>query len=255
MKTEKNCRNQDYRSYSLMPRDRIRYGAIGAASSILISVLFYRSPILAAVLAMPSAVLLPVFMKENLRKKRLNVLAAQFREAAGIVGGYISAGYSVENAFGAAAGQLEGLYGKDADITIEFVIIRNGVSINRPVNELLSDFAERSGTEEIRSFAEVFSIAGKNGGSLTDIIERTTCVIREKMEVAEEIGNITASKRFEQKIMLLIPFFLIVYLDISNPGFLDPLYRTAAGRVIMSACLLLMAASWFVSAKILDINI
>ena len=138
---------------------------------------------------------------------------------------------------------------------MEFAVIRNGVSLNRPIEELLYDFALRSDTDEIRSFAEVFSIAGKTGGSLTEITERTVSVIREKMEVAEEIQNITASKRFEQKVMLLIPFFLIIYLDVTSPGFLDPMYETAAGRAIMTGCLILMAASWLLSKKILCIKV
>lgn len=255
MKTEGNYRNQDYRFYRLRPYDRMKYGFIGALGAITVSVLFYRSFILAIILSLPSAIFLPVFMKDDLKKKRKEKLSSQFREAIGIVGGYISAGYSVENAFGAAAKQLSGLYGEDADISREFILIRNGVSINRPIEELLLDFAERSGTDEIRSFAEVFSIAGKTGGSLTDITERTVSVIREKMEVAEEIRNITASKRFEQKIMLLIPFFLIIYLDLTNPGFMDPMYETIAGRAVMTGCLLMMAGSWFVSVKILDIRV
>ena len=255
MKTEENFRNQDYRSYRLSPRDRAWYGMIGAAGSAVISVMFYKSILLAVMLAVPSALLLPEMMKGSLQKKRKTRLSAQFREAIGIVGGYLSAGYSVENAFGAAARQLSALFGEDADITGEFTVIRNGVSINRPIEELLNDFALRSDLDEIRSFAEVFSIAGKTGGSLTEITERTVSVIREKMEVAEEIQNITASKRFEQKIMLLIPFFLIIYLDATSPGFLDPMYETVAGRVIMTGCLLLMAASWFLSKKILDIKV
>ncbi|MCQ2400868.1 MAG: type II secretion system F family protein [Lachnospiraceae bacterium] len=255
MKTEENFKNPDYRSYRLLPVDRIKYGSIGALSVITISVLFYRSIMMAAILAVPAAFLLPVLMKEELRKKRKVRLSSQFREAIGIVGGYISAGYSVENAFGASASQLAGLFGNEADITREFLIIRNGVSINRPIEELLDDFAKRSDTDEIKSFAEVFSIASRTGGSLTDITERAVSVIREKMEVSEEIRNITASKRFEQKIMLTIPFFLILYLDVTNPGYLDPMYETVAGRVIMTGCLLLMSASWFVSGKILDIKI
>lgn len=255
MKTEENCRNQDYRSYILSPEDRAVYGISGAAGAALISVMFYRSILLAAILAVPSALVLPEMMKGSLKTKRKARLSSQFREAIGIVGGYLSAGYSVENAFGAAARQLSGLFGEEADITMEFAVIRNGVSLNRPIEELLYDFALRSDTDEIRSFAEVFSIAGKTGGSLTEITERTVSVIREKMEVAEEIQNITASKRFEQKVMLLIPFFLIIYLDVTSPGFLDPMYETAAGRAIMTGCLILMAASWLLSKKILCIKV
>ena len=245
----------DYSVYILTKKDRIRYGIAGLFLMAAVSRVFYKSTVLFLVAGPLAALLLPGLMKEKLRKERKNRMSTEFREAIGILCGYLSAGFSVENAFGSSLSQLARLYGEESEITAEFRGIYNGVRINTPVEELLTDFGKRSGIREVKSFAEVFAIARKTGGSLSEIIDRTSAVLREKMAVSEEIENLTASKKLEQRIMYVVPFLLILYLDVSNPGFLDAMYETIAGRIIMTACLLLLLGAALLSRKILDIRV
>lgn len=244
-----------YTEYRLTAKDRLKYGIIGLGLAAMIARTIYKSLPVFLILGPVTAFLLPVFMKPKLKKARLERLTVQFREAIGILNGYISAGSSVENAFGTSAGQLEKLYGKNAEITAEFRRISVFVQLNRPVGEVLQDFADRSGLQDIRNFAEVFIIAGKTGGNLRDIIDRTATVLREKMAVGEEIINMTASRRYEQKVMDVIPFFIILYLDLTSPGFLDIMYTTLIGRLVMTGCLAMIAVAYFLSAKLLDIRV
>ena len=65
----------------------------------------------------------------------------------------------------------------------------------------------------------------------------------------------TAAKQFEQKIMNLIPFFLVLYGDVSSPGFFDMMYQTGAGRGIMTGCLVLYAAAYALAGRILRIEV
>jgi len=244
-----------YDRYRLTAADRIRYGLVGLLLAAVVARTMYKSLPVFLILGIPAAVVLPVWMRPYLKQRRLSCLSEQFREAIGILNGYLSAGYSVDNAFGATTGELEKLFGCRADITVEFARIFHLVRLNRPIGEVLADFAERSALQDIQNFAEVFIIAGRTGGNLRDIIERTSAVIRDKMAVREEIANMTAGKRFEQKIMNVIPFFIILYLDLTSPGFLDVMYATALGRVVMTCCLAVIIAAYFLSQKLLDIRV
>ena len=245
----------NYTMYRLTLSDRFRYGAIGFGLAALICRTMYKSLFLFLIAGPVMLLLLPVLMKPELKHRRLQRISSQFREAIGILSGYISAGYSVENAFGACAEQLEKLFGKKAEVTQEFSRIHRLALLNRPVGDVLMDFAERTGLQDIRNFAEVFAIAGRTGGNLRDISARTVSVIREKMAVGEEIANMTAGKKFEQKIMNMIPFFIVLYLDLTSPGFLDIMYSTLMGRAVMTVCLLLTGAAYLLSRKILDIKV
>lgn len=53
-------------------------------------------------------------------------------------------------------GDLEQIYGEKSDITTELAIIVTGMENNIKIEDLLTNFAQRSGLEDIASFADVF---------------------------------------------------------------------------------------------------
>lgn len=75
----------------------------------------------------------------------------------------------------------------------------------------------------------VFAAAKRSGGELTDIISQTAGIIRDKIQVQEEIHTMTAARVFEQKIMNGIPFGIILYIDLTSPGFFQTMYHTWLG--------------------------
>lgn len=151
--------------------------------------------------------------------------------------------------------ELELLYGKQGMITREFGLLCAGVRMNRPVEQLLMDLGERSGLEDADNFAQVFASARRSGGELVEIINYTAGIIRDKVQVQEEIHTMTASKVFEQKIMSGIPFLIVLYIDLSSPGFFHVMYSTWMGRVVMSLCLGLYVGAMVLAEQILDIEV
>ena len=244
-----------YTSYELSLKDRLREGAKGILAAAAISYTFYNSLILFLFLAPAAATAFPIFMKKKLRDRRLWELKLQFKEAIWMLSGYLSAGLSVENAFETSLPELSRLYGKKSMIVEEFSIIVRGIRLNKPIEPLLQDFAMRSGLAEIRSFAEVFAIAKRSGGSLKEIIERTGTIIKDETEVSEEIKNLTASRRYEQRIMNLLPFGIIIYINVTSGGFMNVMYESVQGRMVMTVCLMLIALSYYLSQRILDIKL
>ena len=244
-----------YTRYELSLKDRLREGAKGLGAAAIIAYTFYHSMTLFLLLGPLAAIAFPILMKPKLKDKRLWELKLQFKEAIWMLSGYLSAGLSVENAFETALPELCKLYGDRSMIATEFGTIVRGVRLNKPVEPLLQDFARRSGLPEIRSFAEVFAIAKRSGGSLKEIIERTGGIIRDETEVSVEIKNLTASRRYEQRIMNLLPFGIIIYINVTSGGFMTVMYESLQGRLVMTACLGLIALSSYLSQRILDIRL
>lgn len=189
------------------------------------------------------------------RKKRQLTLASQFKEGMAVLASALSAGYSVENALAVSEQELSLLYGREGLITREFSGMVQQLRMNRTAEQLLSDLADRSGLEDIWNFSEVFSAAKRSGGDLGNIMRHTADVIRDKMQVKEEITTLTASKQFEQKIMNMIPFFIVFYVDSTSPGFFSQMYGTGLGRMLMSVCLVVYLAAYAMSQKILAIEV
>lgn len=204
---------------------------------------------------LPLGLCYPVYERRRLKQRRLTELADQFKEAMVVLAASLGAGFSVENALVVSRDELVVLYGEDGMIVREFSRMIQQIRTNQPVERVLEDFADRTGLEDIRSLSEVFSVAKRSGGDLGGIMRRTAEVIRDKMQVKEEIRTMTASKQFEQKIMNLIPFFIVFYVESSSPGFFDQMYRTTLGRVLMSGCLAAYVVSFLLTRKILDIEV
>ena len=226
----------EYETYTLSRREWVLYGAEGILLAAVLDYVFYRS-FFAFILLMPLGFLYPIYKKKDLKKKRLRQLTLQFKEAIQVLSSFLSAGYSLENGLFMSVRELEALYGKDAMITEEFERLAAGVRMNRPVEQLLAEFGERSGIQDVDHFAQVFGMARRSGGELVEIIRQSAGVIRDKIQVQEEIHTMTASRVFEQKIMNGIPFGMILYIDFTSPGFFDIMYGTWMGRLIMTLCL------------------
>ncbi len=229
------------------------YGISGIGYVGLISFVFYRS-LLVFVTLLPFGIAYPLVQKEELRKKRQEELLVQFRDMIFSLAACLNAGYSVENAFTEALRETNRVYGKDSMISKEIRLMIQKTRLNRTMEEALTEFANRSGLEEIKSFADVFLAARASGGELLKIISRTAEIISEKIRIRQEILTNTTSRRLEQKIMSAIPFGIVFYLEATSSGFFDVLYETMIGRVIMTGCLVvyLGAVSW--GRKILDME-
>lgn len=203
----------------------------------------------------PGAYVYLQLKKNEIYEKRSIKFSSEFRECAEMLSSYINAGYSVENAFLICSREADRIFGREAEISIGFREIVDGIRMNKPVEVLLETFAETSGLSDIMSLSEVFSIAKRTGGNLKEIIDRTVNVIREKAELLEEIRNMTAAKRYEQKIMTVLPFVVIIYIDMTQTDFLSIMYDQTIGRFVMSFCLVMFIISYFISKKIMNIEL
>lgn len=215
----------------------------------IISYFFYRS-VVAFFILMPY--LFFYFRKKKREKQEIEreELRYQFKEGIMAVSAALNSGYSVENAFREALKDLSLLYEKNAPIMREFQIINRGLDANERLEKLLFDFAKRCNLEEVESFAEVFATAKETGGDFSVIIRTTAIRISARIEVNRDIRTMIAAKQFEQKIMSVVPFFIMLYIEITSPGFFSDLYGNLPGIIIMTICLGIYMVSRILSERI-----
>ena len=166
----------------------------------------------------------------------------------------LQAGYSVENAFEHSYDDLILLYGKNEIIPKEIEVINRNLRNNHNLEEVLTDLADRTHVKDIADFAEVFRIAKRSGGDLTAILGNTAETISDRIEVRREIAVGISDKKMEQKIMDMVPFGIIFYIDATSPGFFDPLYHNLLGVALMTAMLAIYVFAFLLGEKILDIR-
>ena len=117
------------------------------------------------------------------------------------------------------------------------------------------DLGERSGLEDIQNFAQVFAIGKRTGGNIGEILSNAVDQLRQKLEVQKDIQVQIASRRMEQTVMSLVPWGIVLYLNVTSAGYMDVLYRTAAGRMVATVCLVLYLVSWLWGRRITEIEI
>ena len=115
--------------------------------------------------------------------------------------------------------------------------------------------AERSKIEDIKSFADVIMISKRAGGNLIEVIKNTSDTIREKVEIQNEIENLISGKKFEQKVMSIVPFGLVLFLKSSGSDYLEPLMATPFGRIIMTIALIMILSGQLIGHKIMNIEV
>ena len=244
----------DYDVYYLTVDDLISSSLNALLYAVLIAVAFYNS-IVVLIISIPVAVAFPFFNKKEFIKNRKEKLLIEFKDFLRVIKSFLEASYSIENAFIMSIKELTMLHGKDSMMVKELKSIVSQLKINKPIDKVFRKFAEKTHMEDILDFSEVFLIAKAQGGNISKIIGNTINVINDKIEVKLEIDAVTASKRFEQKLMNLFPFLIIIYMNISSSSFLKPLYTTLEGRMLMSFALVVYFFSIRVSKKILSIEV
>ena len=137
----------------------------------------------------------------------------------------------------------------------EVQIIKRGIDNNIDIIGLIEDFAFRSGIEEIESFAGILAVGRKSGGNLSSNMESYVRVIEEKTGVMQEIDTMISARRFEQRIMNVIPFLIIFYVELTNKGFFAVLYHNIFGNLVMTITMAIYILSVYLSDKIIDIRI
>ncbi len=245
---------QDYSVYRYAPKEVIRYALQGLAAAIIIGYLFYRS--LTGIVLLSPIILFYLKKKRKslilLRKWKLNL---EFRDGLAGLAAALSAGYSAENAFEEVLKDLGRLYHKNTMIIREFTLIHNQLRMNITVEKALTDFGERTGIEDIISFAEVFTTAKRTGGDLVQIIQTTSNTISDKLEIKREILTLVAAKKYEADLMKIIPPGMIGYLTLTSPEFLKPLYHNFMGVMAMTLLLFLYLGAYLAVEKIITIEV
>ena len=244
----------NYDTYILSLREWLVYSLQGILIVGLFSYIFYRS-LAVFLIFIPFGIIVPLTKRKELKDKQLLRLNLEFKEGILLLSSFLSAGYSVENAVVSSLRELSALYGVDGLITKEFGQIESQIRMNRSVEQAFLEFALRSGLDDVKNFAEVFSTAKRSGGELVSIISHTADVIRDKVQVRQEILTMTASKQFELKIMNLIPFFIVIYIDFTSPGFFQIMYTTGAGRILMTICMIIYMIAYGAAKRIMEIDI
>ncbi|MCL1891637.1 MAG: hypothetical protein FWG00_06510 [Coriobacteriia bacterium] len=195
----------------------------------------------------------PIVTKSIIAKRK-KTLALQFRDMLEALSTSLSSGKNVTDSFNAVLEDMRIQYEEDAFIINELEAILAGVNSNINIEELLVDFGERSGNDDILSFGNVFEICYRKGGNINDTVRGTHDVLSEKMGIAEDIETTVSANKLEQNIMIIMPIALIGVIKLMSPEFSNN-FVTPAGIISSTVAILFFVIAYFIGRRILDIKV
>ncbi len=185
----------------------------------------------------------------HLRDRRIALLESQIeawlQTLAGLLHSTGSLGEAIERSHALTPAPLA------EELAVTLQQLRMGSSLT----ESLVAMGERVGSRPLRSALGALRVGARSGGELRNSLQDGAAVMREMARLEGVLRTRTAEARSQGGVLALMPALLIGLLSFMDPEFLNPLWDTTSGNLVLAlACgIWLVAVIWM--RRILDVDI
>ena len=139
----------------------------------------------------------------------------------------------------------------DNPVKEEFKQVVDEVSYGRSLPEALNRLAQRIDEPDLNFFVVVLSVQQETGGSLAEVLSNLSSIIRKRRQLRLKIRALTSEGRATSYVLGGLPVVEFIALYFVTPAYLDPLFDTIQGNVILGvAAGLILIAMWIVRAMV-----
>lgn len=228
---------------------------IGFALGFAVLFVYFRIILLSIIGGVVIGSIYILVAQNNAVLKRKTKLRTQFYDLLEAVSVSMRAGNPAFKAFESAKNDLLLVYAPDSDIVVELDIILRKFNNAVSLSEAFADLAERSGLEDIASFASIYETIEGKSSRADEIVRETQQIIADKMEIEMEIETMMSASKSEVTIMLFMPLVILLVISYAGAGFMDSLYTTGAGRIVAAFGLLIFIVSFILAQKFSKIEL
>lgn len=191
-----------------------------------------------------------ILFQEKQNEKRQKI-CQEFKEMLLLSGTGQRAGYSIENSLINSTGDLSRLFGTKSAICLMLKEVYIARENNQSIHEIFIKAGRETDIEDIWQFGEIYQIAYASSGNMSVIMDKAAQVLIEKLEIRNNAYIALNERIFELKIMNMMPFLIIVYVSLTNPGYFDVMYHNLKGILIMTGVLIVYILSYLWGQKLL----
>lgn len=236
---------ENYKDYKLSAKEKMVYYIFSSFSIFVITMLFFDT----LSFSLGAVALCPLFQgvyKGYLADKRQRALRKEFVDFVYGLSAAAAVNISVKEALAEGRDNLLLVYGPSSNLASELgTILKKVECTNESEKILLYDLAERTGIEEIKSFFEIYYGCRESGGNLIDAVNRAGQIITDKMIVENDIKVFISQKKLESRMISIMPIGILGFLRLFSPAYLEPLYETNVGKILMLICLSVICFAYF----------
>lgn len=159
--------------------------------------------------------------------RRLNKFNLQLPEALLTMANALRSGFSFLQAMDLIRREMPG------PISREFGLALLEINWGTDTEKALLNLAQRVKSEDLDLVITALLIQRQVGGNLAEVLENISHTISERVKIKSEIKALTAQGRISGFIISLLPLALAAIIQMLNPSYLNPLFSTRAGLIML----------------------
>ncbi len=150
--------------------------------------------------------------------RRTRRFEEQFPDALTLIGSSLSAGHTFLRSIQLMCEEAE------APISEEFARVVSETQLGDPLVDALERMSIRLDIRDVDWVVQAIRIQQTVGGKLADLLHTLADFIRAREEIRREIDVLTAEGKVSAYVLGALPLFLGLFIQVSNPGYLDPMF-------------------------------
>jgi tight adherence protein B len=193
--------------------------------------------------------LLPIWLINRIRRRRLNHLADQLPDALDMLTRSLRAGHPVPTGISIVAREM-------ADpIGTEFGLVSDEMSYGAEFRTALEKMGERLRIPEINYMVVAMRIQYGTGGNLADILGSLAAVMRARRNLFAKVKALSAEARMGGKILGAMPPGIVALISVFNPHFYDDVGKNTLLTIIMGVAGFVCLLGMVMIRKIVNIRV
>jgi tight adherence protein B len=126
-----------------------------------------------------------------------------------------------------------------------------GVSLE----EAFGVVVRRMDNRDLQQVALVASLQHETGGNTAEVLDRVAETVRSRSELRRLVKTLTTQGRMSRWIVSFLPVALLGLITLLNPEYMEPLYSTTIGRVLLGLAGVMVVSGSLVIRRIVDIKV
>ena len=181
-------------------------------------------------------------------KARTRKFEEQFPDALTLIASSLSAGHTFLRSIQMMCEEAE------PPISEEFARIVSETQLGDPLVDALERMGQRLAIRDVDWVVQAIRIQQSVGGKLAELLHTLADFIRAREEIRREIDVLTAEGRVSAYVLGALPIFLGLFIQVSNPGYLDPMFQ-GWGWIWLGGALLSIAAGMAVIFRMIKVDV
>lgn len=183
------------------------------------------------------------------RSNRLKAFGSGLADTLQLMSGSLSAGLSLAQSMDTIV--REG----NEPITSEFkrAIVESRLGV--PLEDALDGVADRMGSRDFKWVVMAIRIQREVGGNLAELLLNVASTLREREYLRRHVRALSAEGRLSCWILGALPPGFLLYLTVSKPDYVHPMYTTPIGWLLCAAMAILLTVGIFWMTKVAKVEV